>query len=178
MGIARLAVLLVLALAPAAHAAGSDPLLSGYGGPGDGEQALLGETLIRESSSGAALGATAQAPAPAPTAIYEADTATPAPLPQETAEPGDEAAAAPARKPSRRPTASKPERPAKPSAPTSQVAVGTGDAEPVSAPAPIAARDLALLVALLLGLLALAGWARRLAVSAARMRRDAVPQRP
>jgi hypothetical protein len=45
----------MLALAPATAFAGS-PLLSGYGGPGTGEQALLGSTLIGGASGGGAGG--------------------------------------------------------------------------------------------------------------------------
>jgi hypothetical protein len=42
----------MLALAPATALAGS-PLLSGYGGPGAGEQAILGSTLVGGSGGGA-----------------------------------------------------------------------------------------------------------------------------
>jgi hypothetical protein len=51
---AATAALLALA-APSAVAAG--PLLSGYGGPGQGDQAILGSTLIGASSGGGGNGA-------------------------------------------------------------------------------------------------------------------------
>ncbi len=45
----------LLVLAPTTAFAGS-PLLSGYGGPGAGEQAILGSTLIGGSRGGGASG--------------------------------------------------------------------------------------------------------------------------
>jgi hypothetical protein len=156
---------LFLALAPAAHAAGSDPLLSGYGGPGDGEQALLGTTLIREApnSSGTA-GAVQTAPAPSPEEIYETPPpATPARAPDAEKKP---ARTKPART---KPARTKPARtkPAPRTEPAGQVGFGGTPAEPSI----VAGRDLALLAAILLGAVALAGCSRRLAVRAARDRR-------
>jgi hypothetical protein len=168
----RAAAILFLALVPAAHAAGSDPLLSGYGGPGDGEQALLGTTLIRETPSGGGTAGVSQtaAPAPSPDAIYE----TPAPAAEQPAAQRP-AAQRPARE---RPARTKPARtePAAPAQP--QRTTPAAPATPASAPAPVAGRDLALLAAILLLALALAGCARRLAVRAARERRPVPLQAP
>src|SRR5438876_10100556 len=61
------AALALLALAPAAANAG--PLLSGYGGPGQGNQAILGSTLLGGpggGSSGAGAGSGSGAPAIVP----------------------------------------------------------------------------------------------------------------
>lgn len=161
-----------LALAPAAHAAGSDPLLSGYGGPGDGEQALLGATIIREAPGGGG-GGTPTPAAPSADALFEQADPTPAAAPD-----AGRPAARPDRRPARRPQRPARERPAPTTAPKAPAAsVGTGG-EAVSAPAPLAGRDLALLAAVLLGALALAGSARRLAVRAARERRPAPLQVP
>lgn len=179
--------LLVLVLAPAAHAAKTEPLLSGYGGPGDGEQALLGQTLLldgaggRGGGGGGTAGATSASPPPSPDAIYEAiPDPTPAAAPGAVPPP-----ARPGRRPSRRPSSAnrkpgKPQAPAparRPAADPPALAVGTGG-EALSAPAPFAGRDLLLLAAVLLGALALAGCARRLAVRAARGRRPVVLQLP
>jgi hypothetical protein len=43
-------ILVTAALAPSA--AGANPLLSGYGGPGQGDQAILGATLLNTPGSG------------------------------------------------------------------------------------------------------------------------------
>jgi hypothetical protein len=48
---AAASVALVLAV-PAAGTASASPLLSGYGGPGEGNQAILGSTLLGGPSSG------------------------------------------------------------------------------------------------------------------------------
>src|SRR3954463_16734293 len=47
-----LATFAFLLLAPSSQAA--DPLLSGYGGPGGGEQVVLGSTLVRAGRGGGA----------------------------------------------------------------------------------------------------------------------------
>jgi hypothetical protein len=55
--IAAIATLLVApAWAAAPAAAAVNPLLSGYGGPGEGNQAILGSTLVGGSSTGAGPG--------------------------------------------------------------------------------------------------------------------------
>src|SRR4051794_19630057 len=48
--LASITVLLTLVAAPAALA--NDSLLSGYGGPGNGEQAVLGSQLVRSGGGG------------------------------------------------------------------------------------------------------------------------------
>ena len=174
------AVALTLALSGPALAAGhSDPLLSGYGGPGDGEQTLLGQTLILGDSGsagpggGGVAGATA-APAPKPDALYEAAPEPAAETPAGgtgTGAAGTPAARRPGSggRPSRgreRPEVRRPDP--RPSA--APETVGT-PARAVSAPAPVDGRDGLLLAAIALLIVALAGSARRLAVGAARSRR-------
>jgi hypothetical protein len=169
---------LVLALAPAASAADSDSLLSGYGGPGDGEQALLGATLIGESGGSApASSGTPAAAAPAPDAIYAPAEPAPATAPA-TLTP-----TAPQKRPSRRPRHSRipigtstPEIVHTTTAPTAPTA--PAQAAPASAPAPLDSRDLALVLAALIALGVLAACARRLAVRAARTRRPLTLQAP
>jgi hypothetical protein len=46
------AALLLVLIASSAALAGANPLLSGYGGPGQGNQAILGSTFINGSSGG------------------------------------------------------------------------------------------------------------------------------
>lgn len=159
-----LTVAIVLAIAPGAAAAGSDSLLSGYGGPGDGEQALLGQTLLRDSASGGGGAPVASAPSP------------PAPGPEEIYETAPAATGAvPARdtgkaKPQTRPTPSTVPPSAVPRRPAATTSVlGTGG-EPASASV-FSGRDLALMVAVLIALAVLAACARWLAVGAARAAR-------
>src|SRR5262249_48861065 len=47
-----LAIALLVTLTGAASAAGSSPLLSGYGGPGQGNQAILGSALLNGGRNG------------------------------------------------------------------------------------------------------------------------------
>lgn len=176
-----------LAAAPAAAKDGGSSLLSGYGGPGDGEQAMLGQQLYAPSRSGSR-GANARstpsaAPrAPSPTAIY----ATPAPA----ASPATPAAPS-ARAHSSRPKAKAKHRRSgshrkatKPAAFPQRAAVvpaGSGAApavvvRPTSAPAPLRGAALALAALLLAALLALGLTARRLAVLSAQQRRNAAPR--
>lgn len=167
-----LTVGLLLAIAPGASAATSDSLLSGYGGPGDGEQALLGQTLIRDGGSGSAASTPAR-PAPGPEEIYETAPAAPAAA-RAPATPAagkgpasDGAKAKPKPQGEPKPARLPPEQVQKPSGPGgTSVAVGTGGSE--SAGALFSGRDLALVLAALVALAVLAGCARRLAVSAAR----------
>lgn len=46
------AALLLVLIGPSAALAGANPLLSGYGGPGQGNQAILGSTFINGPSGG------------------------------------------------------------------------------------------------------------------------------
>lgn len=176
MRLALLAATLTAGLAGPAFAAGaSDPLLSGYGGPGDGEQALLGQTLIL--GAGGSRGTSA----PSPEAIY-AEPAAPVETPVAEDPAADPQPAQPSRRPQRparrpanagpRPTAL-PERSADAPASTTS-AVGIGG--PVAAPAPVDGRGALLIGAVALLLAALAVCARRLAVRAARARRPATLQ--
>ena len=176
MRLATLAAILVTALAagPALAAEASDPLLSGYGGPGDGEQVLIGQTLLLDEG-GSRGGGTGAAAVPSADALYE-EASAPA------ADPVQQAEARPAR-PARRPE--RPARepaveeaqptpapdPAAGAAETGSAASAVGAGGPVSAPSPVDGRDVLLLGAVVLLLLALAGCARRLAVRAAHARR-------
>lgn len=163
-----LTVGLVLAIAPGASAATSDSLLSGYGGPGDGEQALLGQTLIRDGGGSAPAASAPARPAPGPEEIYETAPAAPAPATPAAgrvpANGGAKAKPKPQAKP--KPARLPPEQVPTPSRPDgTAVAVGTGGSE--SAGAVFSGRDLALVLAALAALAVLAGCARRLAVRAA-----------
>src|SRR3954465_2067117 len=87
------AVLLsVLALPIAARAAGDDPLLSGYGGPGSGDQAVLGGGTIGAGGKGGGSGSSGggaggslraatpggpPAPAPAPSPSHSPSPSSP-----------------------------------------------------------------------------------------------------
>jgi hypothetical protein len=178
-----LAASLLLALAPAASAAGSDPLLSGYGGPGDGEQALLGETLIRDSGASAPAGSSPAAPAPGPDELYAPATATepaptpvqerptPAPAPSEPATGGKQP------RPQRRPDQGTAATTTTTEA-TAPVVSAVGSGGSADAPSPVSGRDLALVLAALVALIVLAACARRLAVGAARTRRPMTFQAP
>lgn len=64
-----LAIFAALTLAltlPVASARASDPLLSGYGGPGGGEQVVLGGSTVKSPKSSSGASAPAQDPATAP----------------------------------------------------------------------------------------------------------------
>lgn len=63
LGVASLTIVLALPFASAAQA--SDPLLSGYAGPGGGEQVVLGSTTVKSTKSASSSGAS-QDPATAP----------------------------------------------------------------------------------------------------------------
>jgi hypothetical protein len=164
-----LAAALLLSFAPAASAAGQDSLLSGYGGPGDGEQALLGQTLIRDSG--------ASGPATSPASSTSPPAATPAPGPQEIFKPASAAPVQHARpaKPKPKPGSShqsatvtpKPARPASTKPPVTVPAARASS----EVPAAVGGRDIALAVAVIVVLGVLAGLARRLAVRAGRARR-------
>lgn len=163
------AVVLVLAAPAAAKSGGGSPLLSGYGGPGDGEQALLGQQLYASGSAQRPAGRATGAPAaPSPTAIYQ--PAAPATAPARTTTPA------------RRSTTSKRARRGRgrgrrPAPPRAAVVPRRGASpapvvvRPTSAPAPLAGRSLVLAGAVLAALLALGLTARRLAVLSARRRR-------
>src|SRR4051794_38385267 len=82
-------LLTVLALPIAAHAAGDDPLLSGYGGPGSGDQAVLGGGTIGAGGKGGGSGSSgggaggslraatpSVAPAPAPSSSASSSPST------------------------------------------------------------------------------------------------------
>ncbi|MHB8242194.1 MAG: hypothetical protein ACYDHN_09400 [Solirubrobacteraceae bacterium] len=72
---ALLAILVLSAMAPAG--ASANPLLSGYGGPGQGEQAILGGGLVKGSSGGGSSGSSEGGPTPAPSlAVEEPDAAS------------------------------------------------------------------------------------------------------
>ena len=169
----------VLALAPPALASGGgSSLLSGYGGPGDGEQALLGQQLYAPKTKAAGAGRQAATPAaPSPTAIYAPVKPAPAPTPSS---PAPASRRAPARRTHRAKT--KHRRSAatrRRSARAHRIAVVPNAPAPVvvrpsAAPSPLPGKTLALGVVVLVALLALALAARRLAVLSAMRRRSAV----
>jgi hypothetical protein len=123
----------------AAPARASDPLLSGYGGPGSGEQALLGGGVVGGGSpggggSGARGGAAAtslRATAPA--------AAAPAPAPQGTS---SDTSASGSRKPSRRRSSSSSREKMSGSTTSNRAASATpgsgSAATPLGAPRPVA----------------------------------------
>lgn len=72
-----LSALVLISIAPASAFA-ADPLLSGYGGPGGGEQAVLGDELLPASGGGGDSGGSLKAqPAPATTTGAARLTPTP-----------------------------------------------------------------------------------------------------
>ena len=70
--LATIAALTLALTLPVASAHASDPLLSGYGGPGGGEQVVLGGNTVKSTNSSSP----AQDPATAP---LKADTGAPSP---------------------------------------------------------------------------------------------------
>src|SRR3954449_496899 len=172
--LAALVLALLAAASPAAAQGGLSSLLSGYGGPGDGEQAILGQQVYGGGGTGrrAATPSRTKTPrAPSPTAIY----AVPAPA-APAATP-----AAPAKRPAahrtRRHHAAKPGT-STPARPPQRVAVVPAAktppavvVRPTSAPAPLGGMSLLLIGALVVALLFLGLGSRRLAVLAAQHRR-------
>jgi hypothetical protein len=174
---------LLLAAAPAAAKGGgsSSSLLSGYGGPGDGEQALLGQQLYAPAGSrGAVRGASRSGTpaAPGPTAIYAAPAPTQAPAPAPSATvPRPAVKAHPRRGHRTHDTTARPAAPNRAAAvPAPPRAAPRIVVAPTSAPSPLAGSVLALGGALIALLLALALAARRLAVLSAAGRRPIPPQ--
>lgn len=194
------ALALVLAAAPAASAKNGSSLLSGYGGPGDGEQALLGGQLVVKGSGAArapSAGAIYSRGAPAPGAVSPPGGSIPttsstgtngatkddrsASNPQPTSTPdGPKSARPKLARPSdgpgqkvARPNGARPsdvpgQRVARPNGARPGAVPGTS-----GAPAPLNGGDLGVLLAVLAGVLLLAGCARRLAVRASLARRRA-----
>jgi hypothetical protein len=164
------AVLLAVLTAPTvALAAGDDPLLSGYGGPGSGDQAVLGGGLVGGGGSGSGGAGSASLRAKAPSA--------PVPSSQATSSPG--AASSGTRPRVTKHRATKHKRAHTPSLPSTATAAPTSAAGPAKlprlAPSPVAAdrssagtlplstRDLLLALVVALAIAALAVATRRLA---------------
>jgi hypothetical protein len=176
----------LLALAPPALAAdGGSSLLSGYGGPGDGEQAILGQQIYAPKTKSS--GATRRTPtprAPSPTAIYApaapaAAPSTPATAPASARPPATKAKARVRRHRSAHLRSAATRRR---SARAHRIAVVPNTPAPVvvrpsSAPSPLGGSALALAVGVLVVLLGLGLAARRLAVLSA-MRRRGPAHRP
>jgi hypothetical protein len=95
-------ILGVALLAWPATSQASDPLLSGYGGPGNGEQALLGGELVDDGGSGGSTAASAPARSAAQTSLA-------APTPAAATGPSTAASPSPSI-PAARPKAKRPRR--------------------------------------------------------------------